>query len=62
MILSKREEQQCNHCKHAEWEYGVSIPSGWYVCSLGNYTKSEDTNCGRFEHFKGILLRKQWVR
>ena len=61
MIPSKREEEQCNHCKHAEWEYGVSVSAGWYMCSLGIPTNSRN-ECGKFEHFKGILIRKQWIK
>jgi hypothetical protein len=61
MILSKREEYQCNHCQYAEWEYGTSYYSGWYVCSLKQYTESDDASCGCFKHFKGILIRKQWI-
>ena len=61
MLLSKRELNQCNHCQHAEWEYGVNILHGWYVCKLKNYTKS-DNDCGSFKHFNGILIRKQWLK
>ena len=56
-----REQEQCNHCQHAEWDYGVSVRSGWYTCSKGRDTKFNG-KCGAFEHFKGKLIRKQWLR
>ena len=56
-----REQEQCNHCQHAEWDYGVSVRSGWYVCGKRRNTKL-NFRCGDFEHFKGKLIRKQWLR
>lgn len=61
MLFSKRELNQCNHCQHAEWEYGVNVLYGWYVCRLKIYTKS-DNECACFKHFNGILIRKQWLK
>ncbi len=61
MLFSKRELNQCNHCQHAEWEYGVNVLYGWYVCTKKRDTKF-DGECGSFEHFNGILIRKQWLK
>ena len=60
MILSKREQMQCNHCKHADWNYGISVLSGWYECNKKRDTKF-DGECGAFEQYNGLLLRKRWI-
>ena len=61
VLLSKREQCQCNHCQHANWEYGCNVLYGWYLCKLGRDTKFNG-ECGVFEPFKGILIRKQWLK
>ena len=60
MMLSKREQMQCNHCQYADWNYGVSVLSGWYECKKGRNTKV-DGECGEFEQYNGLLLRKKWL-
>lgn len=58
---SKRERLQCNHCQYADWEYGSSVYSGWYLCSIGRDTRL-DWECQAFKHFEGKLIRKQWLK
>lgn len=54
-----REGQQCNHCVHADWEYGTRINYGWYDCKLGLNTRMH-SKCNHFSHFNGKLIRKSW--